>query len=157
MQLAAMRIGVLSVPMGHCLVLTEVGMVGMHAFLWSGCVCGPQLLVRAPYALAKVVCGFAGVMLAIRTRMQARISAIILHVIEKDELCKPLALYCARLCRRMSSGPRLHPQELVTCVLYPCARAQQHRALMAQVVECMRDRRSSRIAITAARFAPAKF
>ena len=159
MQLVVMRIGMLSVPMGHCLMLTEVGMVGMHAYavlvvrlrMWA------VTFVRTPYAIAKVACGFAGIMLATRTRMQARISAIMLRVIEKDELCKPLALYCAGLCRRMSSGLRLHPQELVACALHPCARAQQYRALMAQVVEWMRDHRRSRIAITAARFAPAKF
>ena len=72
MQLVVMRIGMLSVPMGHCLMLTEAGMVGMHAYYavlvvrlrkWD------VAFVRTPCALAKVVCGFAGVMLAIRTRM----------------------------------------------------------------------------------------
>ena len=71
MQLVVIRIGMLSVPMGHCLTLAEAGMVGMHACavlvvrlrMWA------VTFVRTPYALAKVVCGFAGVMLAIRTLM----------------------------------------------------------------------------------------
>ena len=62
---------VVVLPMGHCLMLTEVGMVGVHAYavlvvklrMWA------VAFVRTPYALAKVACGFAGVMLAIRTRM----------------------------------------------------------------------------------------
>ena len=52
-------------------MLTVVGMVGMHAYavvvvrlrMWA------VTFVRTPCALAKVVCGFAGFMLAIRTRM----------------------------------------------------------------------------------------
>ena len=71
MQSVVMRIGMLSVPMDHCLMLTKVGMVGMHAYavlvvrlrMWA------VTFVRTPHALAKVACGFAGVMLAIRTRM----------------------------------------------------------------------------------------
>ena len=70
-QLVVMRIGMLSVPMGHCLTLTEVGVIGMHAYavLVVRLRMRAVIFVRTPYALAKVACGFAGVMLAIRTHM----------------------------------------------------------------------------------------
>ena len=71
MQSVVMRIGMLSVPMDHCLMLTKVGMVGMHAYavLVVRLRMRAVAFVRTPYALAKVVCGFAGVLLAIRTCM----------------------------------------------------------------------------------------